>query len=57
MPSNIPALVRRRRPEAFAFLFLTAFVMPVLTIAMVGGYALGVWIHKLVAGPSGPPAR
>jgi nitrate reductase NapE len=47
---------RRRRMEIFAFLFLTAFVMPALAVATVGGYGLAVWIYQMIAGPPGPPA-
>jgi len=47
---------RRKRMEIFAFLFLTAVVMPALTVAVVGGYGLAVWIYHVVAGPPGPPA-
>ena len=49
--------IRRRRMEIFAFLFLTAFLMPALAVATVGGYGLAVWIYQLAAGPPGPPAR
>ena len=48
---------RRRRMEIFAFLFLTAVLMPALAVATVGGYGLSVWIYQMVAGPPGPPAR
>jgi len=48
--------VRRRRMEIFAFLFLTAFLMPALAVATVGGYGLAVWIYQMIAGPPGPPA-
>jgi periplasmic nitrate reductase NapE len=47
---------RRKRMEVFAFLFLTAVVMPVLTIGVVGSYGLTVWIYHMVVGPPGPPA-
>jgi nitrate reductase NapE len=47
---------RRRRMEIFAFLFLTAFVMPALAVATVGSYGLAVWIYQMVAGPPGPPS-
>jgi len=47
---------RRRRMEIFAFLFLTAFLMPALTVAGVGGYGLIVWIVQMILGPPGPPA-
>jgi len=42
--------------EIFAFLFLTAFLMPALTVAGVGGYGLIVWIVQMILGPPGPPA-
>lgn len=46
---------RRRRMEIFAFLFLTAVLMPALAVATVGSYGLAVWIYQMVAGPPGPP--
>ena len=48
---------RRKRMEIFAFLFLTAAVMPALAVATVGGYGLAVWVYQMMAGPPGPPAR
>ena len=47
---------RRRRMEIFAFLFLTAVLMPALAVATVGGYGLAVWTYQMIAGPPGPPA-
>lgn len=47
---------RRKRMEIFAFLFLTAVVMPVLAVGVVGTYGLVVWTYHMVAGPPGPPA-
>jgi periplasmic nitrate reductase NapE len=52
-----PGRPRRRRMEIFAFLFLTAVLMPALAIATVGSYGLAVWIYQMAAGPPGPPAR
>ena len=49
--------LRRRRMEVFAFLFLTAVLMPALAVATVGGYGLAVWVYQMVAGPPGPPAQ
>jgi periplasmic nitrate reductase NapE len=46
---------RCRRMEIFAFLFLTAVVMPALAVATVGSYGLAVWIYQMIAGPPGPP--
>ena len=48
---------RRRRMEIFAFLFLTAVMMPAIAVAAVGSYGLAVWIYQIVAGPPGPPSR
>ena len=48
---------RRRRMEVFAFLFLTAVLMPIAAIAVVGGYGLAVWVYQMVVGPPGPPVR
>jgi nitrate reductase NapE len=48
---------RRRRMEIFAFLFLTAVLMPAIAIAAVGSYGLAVWVYQMAAGPPGPPAR
>jgi nitrate reductase NapE len=41
--------------EIFAFLFLTAVLMPGLAVATVGSYGLAVWIYQIIAGPPGPP--
>ncbi|HEY0849618.1 MAG TPA: periplasmic nitrate reductase, NapE protein [Bradyrhizobium sp.] len=51
------ARARRRRMEIFAFLFLTAVMMPALAVAAVGSYGLVVWVYQMVAGPPGPPSR
>ena len=48
---------RRRRVEIFAFLFLTAVMMPALAVAAVGSYGLAVWIYQMAAGPPGPPSK
>jgi nitrate reductase NapE len=48
---------RRRRMEIFAFLFLTAVLMPAAAVATVGSYGLAVWVYQMMAGPPGPPAR
>jgi periplasmic nitrate reductase NapE len=46
---------RRKRMEIFAFLFLTAFLMPAIAVATVGSYGLAVWVYQMMAGPPGPP--
>ena len=48
---------RRRRMEIFAFLFLTAVLLPGFAVATVGSYGLAVWIYQMMAGPPGPPTR
>lgn len=48
--------VRRRRMEIFAFLFLTAVLMPALAVATVGSWGLTVWIYQIINGPPGPPS-
>jgi nitrate reductase NapE len=45
----------RRRMEIFAFLFLTAVLMPALAVATVGSYGLAVWVYQIINGPPGPP--
>jgi periplasmic nitrate reductase NapE len=52
-----PGRLRRRRMEIFAFLFLTAVLMPAFAVATVGGYGLTVWIYQMWVGPPGPPVR
>ena len=47
---------RRRRMEIFAFLFLTAVLMPAVAVAAVGTYGLAVWVYQMAAGPPGPPS-
>jgi nitrate reductase NapE len=46
---------RRRRMEMFAFLFVTAVLMPAFAVATVGGYGLAVWVYQIINGPPGPP--
>jgi periplasmic nitrate reductase NapE len=51
------ATQRQRRLEIFAFLLLTAVIMPALAVGTVGTYGLGVWVYQMIAGPPGPPPR
>ena len=46
----------RRRMEIFAFLFVTAVLMPALAVATVGTYGLAVWTYQVINGPPGPPS-
>jgi periplasmic nitrate reductase NapE len=43
--------------EIYAFLIVTAVLMPALTVATVGTYGLAVWTYQAIAGPPGPPDR
>lgn len=45
-----------RKQELLLFLFVTFVLFPVLTIGLVGGYGLLVWIYQMIMGPPGPPA-
>ena len=46
---------RRRRMEIFAFLFLTAVLMPAFAVATVGGYGLAVWVYQMAGRSTRPP--
>jgi nitrate reductase NapE len=41
--------------EIYAFLIVTALVMPALAVAAVGTYGLSVWIYQAINGPPGSP--
>ena len=47
----------KRRMEIYAFLFVTALVMPAVAVATVGTWGLAVWIYQAVNGPPGPPPK
>ena len=47
----------KRRMEIYAFLLITALVMPALTVATVGTWGLSVWIYQIISGPPGPPSK
>ena len=48
---------RKRRMEIFAFLIVTAVLMPAIAVATVGTWGLTVWIYQAIAGPPGPPSK
>jgi len=48
---------RKRRMEIYAFLLVTALVMPALAVATVGTWGLSVWIYQIISGPPGPPSK
>lgn len=45
-----------RKLEIRMFLFLTIVLAPALSVALVGGLGLAIWIFQAIAGPPGPPA-
>ena len=45
----------KRRMEVYAFLIVTALVMPALAVATVGTWGLTVWIYQAINGPPGAP--
>lgn len=47
----------KRRMEIYAFLIVTAVVMPALAVATVGTWGLTVWIYQAINGPPGPPSK
>lgn len=47
----------KRRMEIYAFLIVTAVLMPALAVATVGTWGLTVWIYQAINGPPGPPHR
>ncbi|WP_169566464.1 periplasmic nitrate reductase, NapE protein [Sneathiella limimaris] len=40
-----------RKHEILLFLFLTAILIPGLTIVLVGGYGFSIWMYQILAGP------
>lgn len=48
---------RKRRMEIYAFLIITAVVMPFVAVATVGTWGLTVWIYQAISGPPGPPSK
>jgi nitrate reductase NapE len=42
---------QRKKEELRSFLFLTAVMVPVLTVIVVAGYGFIVWMTQLVSGP------
>jgi nitrate reductase NapE len=54
-PTLKKATARQRRMEIYAFLIITAVLMPALAVATVGTWGLTVWIYQAINGPPGPP--
>ncbi|MGB8036647.1 MAG: periplasmic nitrate reductase, NapE protein, partial [Pseudolabrys sp.] len=56
-PQNIDNASHKRRMEIYAFLIVTALVMPFLAVATVGTWGLTVWIYQTINGPPGPQSK
>jgi periplasmic nitrate reductase NapE len=50
MSSN-PPVTTRRRWELGVFLFVTAVLIPFLTVLLVAGYGFAVWFYQILSGP------
>jgi nitrate reductase NapE len=57
LPRQLPPTARTRRMEIYAFLIVTAVLMPALAVATVGSWGLTIWVYQMIAGPPGPPSR
>jgi nitrate reductase NapE len=55
--SRASAAPSRRKQELIVFVLLTLVLAPVLAVATVGGYGLGVWVYQMLTGPPGPPPK
>ncbi len=42
---------QRKQEELRSFLFLTAVMVPVLSVIIVAGYGFIVWMSQLIGGP------
>ncbi|CAG9168281.1 hypothetical protein LMG23992_01078 [Cupriavidus laharis] len=42
---------QRKKEELRSFLFLTAVMVPVLSVVVVAGYGFIVWMSQLISGP------
>lgn len=40
-----------KKEETRAFLFITVFLFPILSIAIVGGLGFAIWFSQMIFGP------
>jgi len=45
--------VLTRRGERRVFLFIAVFLFPALSVLLVGGYGLLIWLLQMLIGPPG----
>lgn len=49
MPADSPSI--QKKQELKCFLFLTAVMVPALSVIVVAGYGFIIWMSQLVIGP------
>ena len=52
MPSEA-AKPSSRKQELWLFIFLTVFLAPIMSVAIVGAYGFTIWISQMLMGPPG----
>lgn len=50
MPQSSPAETQKKE-ELRSFLFLTAVMVPALSVIVVAGYGFIIWMSQLIVGP------
>jgi|TARA_B100000315_G_scaffold247540_2_gene276361 nitrate reductase NapE len=50
-PTQVTAPEPEIKSELKAFLFVTVFLAPILSVVIVGGYGFVIWISQILAGP------
>lgn len=50
--NDVPA-EEEKRQQWHAFLFIIIALFPILSVAIVGGYGLIIWISQMIFGPPG----
>lgn len=48
-----PDSPKQKQQELRVFLFITVVLFPLLSIILVGGYGLLIWISQMIFGPPG----
>lgn len=51
MDNTNHSTVPDKKQELKIFLFITVFLFPILSVIVVGGYGLLVWISQMIFGP------
>ncbi len=54
--SEAPTAASKAR-EVSSFLFLTVVLAPAISVGIVGGLGLAIWLYQMIVGPPGPPAH